>query len=400
MLVRFSLYGFLKNQRYFEPFLFLIFLEKGLSYFAIGVLIGFRELCLNLMEIPSGALADLYGRRRTMIAAFVGYVISFVVFALSHSFWALMGAMFCFAMGDAFRSGTHKAMIFDWLAHEGRLTEKTKVYGFTRSWSKMGSALSVVIAAGMVFYSGQYSHIFWFSIPPYVLGIINFFGYPAYLDGARRRSFSGHAVWSHFKQALHRSWQDSNIRRLIVESMGFEGLYKSVKDYLQPVIQHLAVTLPLLVGVEDTRRTALMVGGVYFVLHVLSGIASRRAYRLRDRLGSEENAAKWLWQLYGLLFLILTFSFSRNMLWVAILCFTGMAIAQNMWRPILVSRFDDHAPAEESATILSIESQSKSLATILLAPLLGYAVDQFSFLPLGICGIAVSSLIGFQFYRR
>ena len=30
MLFRFSLYGFLKNQRYFEPFLVLVFLEKGL----------------------------------------------------------------------------------------------------------------------------------------------------------------------------------------------------------------------------------------------------------------------------------------------------------------------------------------------------------------------------------
>ena len=55
MLFRFSLYGFLKNQRYFEPFLVLIFLEKGLSFFLIGLLIGFREVVVDLLEIPSGA---------------------------------------------------------------------------------------------------------------------------------------------------------------------------------------------------------------------------------------------------------------------------------------------------------------------------------------------------------
>ena len=49
---RFSLYGFLKNQRYFEPFLFLAFLEKGLDFTDIGLLIAVRELTTNLLEIP------------------------------------------------------------------------------------------------------------------------------------------------------------------------------------------------------------------------------------------------------------------------------------------------------------------------------------------------------------
>ena len=77
MLFRFSLYGFLKNQRYFDPFLILVFREKGLSFFQIGILIGFREVCTNLFEIPSGALADLYGRRRAMIFSFCAYIVSF-----------------------------------------------------------------------------------------------------------------------------------------------------------------------------------------------------------------------------------------------------------------------------------------------------------------------------------
>ena len=85
MLFRFSLYGFLKNQRYYEPFLILAFREKGLSFFQIGLLIGFREICINLFEVPSGALADLYGRRRAMILSFSAYILSFLLLAgVSH----------------------------------------------------------------------------------------------------------------------------------------------------------------------------------------------------------------------------------------------------------------------------------------------------------------------------
>ena len=104
MLFRFCLYGFLKNQQYYDLFFFLAFLEKGLSYTMIGTLIGFREICVSLMEIPTGAIADVLGRRRSMIASFLAYIGSFALFGayigsftvggLSVPFWTLFVAMF------------------------------------------------------------------------------------------------------------------------------------------------------------------------------------------------------------------------------------------------------------------------------------------------------------------
>ena len=129
MLRRFSLYGFLKNQRYFEPFLLLAFLEKGLSFTEIGLLVAIREVFVNLLEVPSGALADLYGRRRCMLFSFASYIVSFVLLGLAEGFWLLSAAMFFFGGGEAFRTGTHKAMIFSWLRDQGRISERTKVYG-------------------------------------------------------------------------------------------------------------------------------------------------------------------------------------------------------------------------------------------------------------------------------
>ena len=61
---KFSLYGFLKNLRFFEPFLYLFFLEKGLNFLQIGTLITIREITRNVLEIPAGVLADSFGRRR------------------------------------------------------------------------------------------------------------------------------------------------------------------------------------------------------------------------------------------------------------------------------------------------------------------------------------------------
>ena len=110
---KFSAYGFLKNQKFFEPFLLLFFLSRNLSFLQIGFLISIRELFTNLLEIPTGAFADVYGKKKSMVWAFVFYIISFLVFYFSNSFIIFTLAMFSFALGETLRSGTHKAIIFE-----------------------------------------------------------------------------------------------------------------------------------------------------------------------------------------------------------------------------------------------------------------------------------------------
>lgn len=401
MLFRFSLYGFLKNQRYYDPFLVLIFLEKGLTFFQIGILIGFREICTNLFEIPSGAMADLYGRRRAMIFSFSAYIASFATFALSKSFAILFLAMFFFGLGDAFRTGTHKAMIFDWLRLQGRSDEKTKIYGFTRSWSQMGSALSVLIAGALVFYRGNFTDIFWFSIIPYVMNVINFLGYPKELDGDRQSEFSLKAVAILLGTAIKQSIQFPPLRRLVFEGMGFEGMYKASKDYLQPILQQTAVVLPILLTLDESKRSALLVAGIYCVLYFLSSFASRNSHRVSDWRGGDEGAAQFMWWIDLVLFALLIPALWYKWYPAIITLFVALAILQNFWRPGLISRFNAQSTPEMSATILSIEAQSKSLATIILAPSLGWMVDTIgNFSPVGIVGTCIAIAILLVYHRE
>ena len=105
-LRKFCAYGFLKNLQFFEPFLILVFLDRGLSFTQIGVLVAFRAICVNIMEIPSGAAADHLGRRRAMAVSMTGYMISFCIFAAASEYLLFFPAMFAFAVGEAFRTGT------------------------------------------------------------------------------------------------------------------------------------------------------------------------------------------------------------------------------------------------------------------------------------------------------
>jgi MFS family permease len=375
MLARFSLYGFLKNQRYFEPFIILFFLSRGLSFTQIGLLVGFRELAINLMEIPSGAVADLFGRRRSMMLSFTAYIAAFAVFGSVRHFGLFFLAMFFFAVGEAFRTGTHKAMIFSWLRLQGRSDEKTKIYGYTRSWAKIGSAVSVILATIFVIWTNNYSYIFYFAIIPYLGGLVNFMFYPRELEGQPAEAVDIGTVLRHLWVCLKDAVCVSNLRRLIAESMGFEGVYKAVENYLQPVIKALALSLPLLVAMSDTRRSAVLVGAVYFVIYLASAWASRQSHRLVSWAGGDQEGSRRLWLgvfvIYAAMIPLLYFHYY----WPAIIGFVVLSLIQNFWGPLIVTRFDAYATETQGATVLSIRSQATSIATMVVAPALGALVD-------------------------
>lgn len=403
MIRRFCLYGFLKNQRYFEPFIILAFLEKGLTFLDIGWLIGFREICILILEIPSGAIADIFGRRRSMIFSFISYIISFALFATAAAMPLLMGAMFFFAVGDAFRTGTHKAMIFEWLRLENRLDERTKVYGYTRSWSKFGSAISSLIAGALVMISGTFSIIFWLSVVPYILNLLNFLGYPKSLEGEHDTEASLNEAFRLTGRALRESTTRPRLRRLIIESMMLEGVFKVTSGYLQPVLRSLALGLPLFaLSLQPEQRGAMVIGVVCFFYFMVMAFASRRSHFWAQKLGGEEQLTRLMWFGNFLVFMLMGMMMMAGLTGLVVVAFMALGVIQNTFRPAQITRFNQESSPEMGATILSIESQSKSLAAAVLAPLLGWTVDKGisdsgldvkEYWPVAVLGLVVSALV-------
>lgn len=377
MLFRFCLYGFLKNQRYFEPFLLLAFLDKGLSYLAIGWLIAIRSAMVHLLEIPSGAAADLFGRRRAMVLAFAVYLASFIAFSAAETFWPLAAAMALFGVGEAFRTGSHKALIFAWLKQEGRADEKTRVYGLTRAWSKYGSAVSALIAAALVYLSADYTYVFIGSTVPCALSIVNLLGYPSRIDPRPDHPTTLRSVQQHMAAGLKEAMKHPRLRRCLGESMTFNGVFFAAKDYLQPA---LVVAAALWLGslreaMDPAQQTAVLSGPIYFLLFLAAGIASRNAFRLTKHAGSDEEASRWLWVGLSLALISMTTADYFGIRGAVLIAFVALYVLQNLWKPILTSRIYAAVDERQGATILSIESQAHRLVTMALAPLLGWIID-------------------------
>lgn len=388
----------------------LVFLDRGLSFFVIGLLIACRDLTVNLLEVPSGAIADSFGRRRSMMISFVAYIVSFLILGGATQLILMFVGMILYGVGDTFRTGTHKAMIFEWLRLHGRSDERTKIYGLTRSWSQIGSAVSGVIAAVFIVISGSYHYVFYFAIIPYLLNLVNFAGYPKALDGDHAKAHTIGESLTRLKDSLIKSIKTPDLRRLVVESMGWGGFFGATKDYLQPVLQSLAVAgivsfvaerfssnehLATWLNVE--RKTALLIGPVYAVLFLLSAWASRRSHTVVQVAGDESRATRWLWFANAMLFFAIGVAAWFEQMWILVVAFVLLYVLNNAWRPILISRFNAVFEARESATVLSIESQAHRTATMVMAPAIGWVIDYFNrndwggeFWPIGCVGVIIA----------
>ncbi|RMF44067.1 MAG: MFS transporter, partial [Anaerolineae bacterium] len=377
MFPRFALYGFLKNLRFFDPFLILIFREAGLSFLQIGSLYAVRDVATNLLEVPTGVFADAFGRRKSMLMAFGAYIVSFLVFyALAGFGWYALAMVF-FAFGEAFRSGTHKALILEYLRLTGRENEKVSYYGRTRSASQFGSAVNALIAAGLVFYTGHYRTMFLAATVPYVLDFINLLTYPPELDGELRQVHAD-AIWEQTRATLHdfkRMFTEPHALRAIGNSAAFSALFKAAKDYLQPIMESFALSLPLFLALSDKRRSALVIGAVYFVIYLATSYASRSADRFSRRFSSLGRAINLSFLLGAGLLILAGFATWVNLTILAIAAFLGFYVLHNLRRPMNVAFISDQIASRVMASGLSVESQGTTLLTAGFALLLGALAD-------------------------
>ena len=380
MFWKFRMYGFLKNLRLFDPFLILFFREAGLTYLAIGSLYAIREISTNVLEIPTGVVADAFGRRRAMIASFAAYLGSFALFGLLSSYAAYAPAMILFALGDALRSGTHKAMILEHLRQRGLEDRRVTYYGKTRAASQFGSALAALLGAGVVFWIGSYRVAFLASMIPYVLALFLMVTYPKELDGhVESISWSWRSLFEQLRDTARMSIASLRQQVLLqglLSGGAFDAVFRSTKDYLQPILQAQALALPLFLALREEQRGAVVVGGLFFVIYLATSFASSRAGYVRERAPSLSKAINGIY-LVGMGLLVAA-GLAGWIGWEAgaIAAYLLLYVAQNIRRPMIVGYVSQHIDHRLMATGLSVETQLRTVLTAILAPIAGLLADR------------------------
>lgn len=170
----FSYKFFLRNYyltSFFYDFVFayaiynVLFNTRGLSVFQISLLLTWWAAIAMLLEIPTGALADYWSRKKMLTIAPVLKSLCFLVWFFANGNFYLYGLGFVFwALGSSLVSGTTEALLYDTVVYAGKKDEYEKVLGKKKFYYNIALAISMVSGGFIASY-----HLDWavlFSIVP------------------------------------------------------------------------------------------------------------------------------------------------------------------------------------------------------------------------------------------
>ncbi len=375
-VIKFGFYGFFKNLRFFDPVLLIYLYSFGLSVFQIGLLYSVREAVIYIFEIPSGVFADRYGKKTELILCFVFYIASFLIFAVGTVFWVFVTAMILFGLGEAFRSGTHKAMIMQYMDHENMKDEKSKIYGKTRSYSMIGSMVSSLFTIYLVLAIPELRFLFFLAIIPYILDIVLIMTYPSFLNDRKESSFKWKAFIKENKHTLAYVWKDKAMRSILLRSSSYQAMFKILKDFLQLVLVAVPLSMLLFDNLTASEHVEIYSAIMYAVIFFVSAIVTRNAYKLL-KFRSHERLNALMWALSGITMIII--GVFINQIIITFIGFIFMYVFLNIRKPLMVEVIGDHADPDRRASVLSIDSQLTSIFIIVFAPLLGLLADHVSY---------------------
>ena len=386
---KFCAYGFLKNLRFFDAFFILFLVEKGLPYTQIGMLYAVREILTNVFEIPSGIVADTYGRKNALMGSFLAYIISFYVFYTANEFWLFMFAFVLYGIGDAFRSGTHKGMIMDYLKLNHWENQKINYYGHTRSWSQKGSAISSLVAGLIVFYNGKYESIFLYSIIPYLINLLLIASYPMAINHSFKQQTENTRIGILATvKSLFQIIRQTEVLKIINTAALHSAYLKAVKDYIQTVMLSVALLIPILVSYDIEKKNGIIIGVIYFFIYLATSRASQVSAKVFAK--AKENIS-YHTLLIGFGFGIICGVFYVYEFWIiSLVALVGIYIVENIRKPILTGFISDHVPNEILTSVLSAQSLLKTIVTSILALSFGIIADYYG---IGISFIVVSTIL-------
>lgn len=327
---------------------------NGMSLGQIGLLEGFFHIVSFLLEIPTGAMADLLGRKRTLLLGRISAIISGLLMITAHHFWSYAVAFAFSAASYNLNSGSEEALVYDSLKLLHRDKEFLKINGRLNFIQEAGSGFASFIGGIIAELSFFYA---------YVGGMI--INAAAFLTG----TFFCEPETKHSTEKIH----TGTIKEHFITSVLVFKHNRAVRQVLvfYPVVTAFGTTL-YFYGQQhlyDIGLNKIQISFVILISGVFASLGALSADKFSSIFGDKEKyiAAS------GLAFFITIFGVQNN--YVAIAAFLIQSYFGALLYPIASNALNVLIPSKQRATIISVSSVMFSAAMILIFPICGFAGD-------------------------
>jgi len=349
--------SFLKNQTYFTPILILFLQFHHLDFKQVFLVFTIGSIFNFFVEIPTGIIADLYGKRKSIIISKFIIFISFVAFGFASTFWAFVIAQLLYELGQSFRSGTETAYTYDYLKQNPSEPSYTEVKGKQKFYARIGESIAAAIGGFVAGHLGYNLVFFIAAIPAFINFLMN-------LTWAQiQESTEKLNIKSSYLHIIHsfKQFKNTSLLLITINITIFTSVLAALNKFVQPYMTDAGVPIT-------------MIGFIYAVALGFTAIVTRYSYKLEQKFG-EAKTMNWLSTLAIIPAVIIGLGYSSI---IGVVLFFLIVIAENMRSPIENSIFHDNITSKERATMGSILELVKNLGKTAILPIAGYFADAFS----------------------
>lgn len=367
------LYCFLKNFDVSSAIWVLYMVYRGLPLWQVGIAEGIFHVTSLLFEVPSGAVADLAGRKRVLLWGRMMSLISTVIMLFSWELWQFCIGFVIAALSYNLNSGSEEALVYDSL----------KTIGEEKAYIKVNGRLNMLIeiASGTAIFLGgilaEHSFEFCYLLSIFVVGMsivpaVLFYEPPITEKKEKIR------LKKHFKETIEVIKENPKVIKILLYYPMIEAFYAVVFFYGQQYF-------------SDLGFDKIQIG----VLMLFSGIASClgavSCEKVLKYLGTKTRYVVPVFMGGSILFI------SMGQKEIAVAAFLIAGYMNAMIYPIASTALNEKIPSKHRATIISVDSMCFSLAMIAFFPVAGFVGDRYglgtSFFLLGMAELAITILI-------
>ena len=359
---------------------------RGLSLTEVGVFEAVFWITIIVAEVPTGAVADRFGRRVSLALGACLFAVSTVIFAMADDFSLLLGSYLVMGMAMTLYSGAGDAFLYDTLRVLGRTREYERLAGRSHGlfWAMMVVATAV---GGPISYLIGYSATILISSSFFLVSAVfamllrepprresDFPPDPLHAPPAdvqhssADQPHSGMPIFHEMVEGFRIVWRIRPVRYLVPFAAVMIALFDMPRFLTQPfVAQH---GLDPLASVGD----GLIWSALLVPAYLGSMIGMLSAGQLMAKFGERRSFPAVL--LFGAVFMIPLVIWNHLGLLGAIFL---ISIAQAAVRPIASGYINRRISSDQRATVLSIFSLIGGGAMGVILVIVVPAADALSF---------------------
>ena len=338
------------------PIIVLFFQSHGLTLTEVMLLQSIYSISVAIFEIPSGYIADTFGRKKSIVFSTILSFLGFLVFSFYGGFYAFAIAQVLVGIGGSLISGADSALIYDTLLETDDKNTYTKVEGKNYAIGNFSEATAGILG-GLLAVGSIY-------LPVYVQTAVLFLSIPIALTLVEPKTQIENKLDRSFKSILDvltfAMVKHVKLRWLIIYSSAMGVATLSMAWLAQPFFSEAGVPLAYF-------------GVLWAGLNISAGLASYNAHQF-DKKEDNHKMLIYLSLSMTTLFILLGLNISI----FGLLFIVFIYLIRGIVTPILRNAINTNTTSNKRATVLSIRSFIIRTIFAIIAPILGYLSDNYS----------------------